>query len=80
MRNEYIANPKRVSVYAQGQRAFEEHKHRGYNPYAASNLAFAISWWHGWDTAEEESKDEVTQPRQADTRARIHVPHLSKNK
>jgi hypothetical protein len=56
MMNEYIAYPKRVSVYAQGKRAFDEHKNRRYNPYAAINLAFAISWWHGWDTAEEESR------------------------
>jgi len=80
MRNEYLAYPKRVSVYAQGKRAFEEHKDRGYNPYRASNLAFAISWWHGWDTAEEESKDEVTQPRQNDTLARTHVLYMSKKK
>jgi len=52
----------------------------GYNPYAANNLAFAVSWWHGWDTAEEESKDEVAQPRQGDTPARMPVPDLSKKK
>jgi hypothetical protein len=41
-------------VYAEGKRAFDEHKQRGHNPYAASNLKLAVSWWHGWDTAEEE--------------------------
>ena len=80
MRNGYIVYPERVSVYTQGKQAFEEHQDRRYNPYAANNLAFAVSWWHGWDTAEEESKDEVAQPRQGDTPARMHVPDLSKKK
>jgi len=73
-------HPERERVYAEGRQAFEEHKGRGYNPHAASNLTFAVSWWHGWDTAEEESNDEMTQPRQEETFARMHVPYNSKKK
>jgi hypothetical protein len=58
MRNETINIEKRKSAYAEGKLAFDEHKRRGYNPYARSNLALAVNWWHGWDTAEEESKGE----------------------
>ena len=49
---------RRKSVYAEGKQAFNERKDRGYNPHAASNLTLAVSWWHGWDTAEEESEGE----------------------
>jgi hypothetical protein len=55
MNHKSITTEKRKSVYAEGKHAFEERKHRGYNPYAASNLTLTVSWWHGWDTAEEES-------------------------
>ena len=55
-----ITLEKRKSVYAEGKLAFSEHTHRGYNPYARSNLTLAVQWWHGWDTAEEENKDERT--------------------
>ena len=51
----YLTHPDRESVYAEGKRAFEEHKNRGSNPYAVSNLTLTMSWWHGWDTAEEEN-------------------------
>jgi len=71
---------ERQRVYAEGRQAFDEHKGRGCNPHAASNLTFAVSWWHGWDTAEEESKDEVAQPRHDDTVARIYMPYMSKKK
>lgn len=54
MKNENITLAKRRSVYAEGKLAFEERKLRSYNPYAASNLTLTVSWWHGWDTAEEE--------------------------
>jgi hypothetical protein len=56
MHDKSITREKRNSVYAEGKQAFEELKRRGYNPYAASNLTLTVSWWHGWDTAEEESK------------------------
>jgi hypothetical protein len=49
-----ISIVERESVYAEGKQAFEERKHRSYNPYRGSNLSLAVSWWHGWDTAEEE--------------------------
>jgi hypothetical protein len=47
---------RRKNVYAEGKQAFDEHKHRSYNPHTRSNLTLAVSWWHGWDTAEEERK------------------------
>lgn len=50
-----IALAEQERAYVEGKRAFEEHKNR-YNPYAASNQGLAMLWWHGWDTAEEESK------------------------
>jgi hypothetical protein len=58
MHDRSITLEKRKSVYAEGKRAFGEHMHRGYNPYARSNLTLAVHWWHGWDTAEEEDKGE----------------------
>lgn len=45
----------------------KEHTQRSYNPYAASSPTrqeLAMLWWHGWDTAEERSKNEVNQLRQ----------------
>jgi len=58
MHDKSITLEKRKSVYAEGKHAFGEHMHRGYNPYARSNLTLAVQWWHGWDTAEEENSDE----------------------
>lgn len=58
MKNEKITHVERERVYAEGKQAFDEHKWRSYNPHAASSLTLAVSWWHGWDTAEEESKSE----------------------
>ncbi len=58
MNHKSITQAKRNSVYVEGKLAFEERKRRSYNPHAASNLTLAVSWWHGWDTAEEESKVE----------------------
>jgi hypothetical protein len=52
-----ITPERRESVFAEGKRAFDEYKGRGYNPYAANNQELAMIWWHGWDTAEEESKE-----------------------
>jgi hypothetical protein len=54
MNDKSISLERRKSVYAEGKRAFDEHKQRGHNPYAANSLKLAVSWWHGWDTAEEE--------------------------
>jgi hypothetical protein len=59
---ERITPAKRESVFDEGKRAFEEHKGRGYNPYATSNQELAMIWWHGWDTAEEESTGKTSQP------------------
>jgi hypothetical protein len=52
-----IAAAEQERVFVEGKRAFGERKNR-YNPYAASNQGLAMLWWHGWDTAEEESKGE----------------------
>jgi hypothetical protein len=52
----------RDRVYAEGKCAFDEHKGRGYNPYASSNQELAMIWWHGWDTAEEESQAKPGRP------------------
>jgi hypothetical protein len=60
MNDKSITPERRQNVYAEGKRAFDEHEQRGRNPYAASNLKLAVSWWHGWDTAEEECKDQTT--------------------
>jgi hypothetical protein len=54
MNDKSITLERRKTVYAEGKRAFDEHKQRAHNPYAANNLKLAVSWWHGWDTAEEE--------------------------
>jgi hypothetical protein len=59
MKDKSITLEKRKSVYAEGKRAFDEHKQRGHNPYAANNLKLAVSWWHGWDTAEEEGTGQI---------------------
>jgi len=53
-----ITLTERERVYAEGRQAFGEYTPRGYNPHAASNLILAVSWWHGWDTAEEEGTEE----------------------
>ena len=58
MRNKSITNTQRKDVYAEGKRAFVDHTRRDYNPYTASNLMLTVTWWHGWDTAEEENEGE----------------------
>jgi hypothetical protein len=58
MHDKSITLEKRKGVYAEGKQAFGEHMHRGYNPYARSNLTLAVQWWHGWDTAKEENNCE----------------------
>lgn len=55
MRDKFFTNAERVSVYAQGRRAFEEGGQRGYNPFTTSK-DLARLWWHGWDTAERKAK------------------------
>jgi hypothetical protein len=63
-------NPEtKKRVYAEGLQAFEERKRRGNNPYASSNQELAMLWWHGWDTAEERSKDNGNLQRQDDAPA-----------
>jgi hypothetical protein len=56
MRDKFFTYADRVSVYAEGKRAFDEERLRSYNPYAASR-EFAGLWYHGWDTAERKSKN-----------------------
>lgn len=56
MNKKYTTEVKRASVYSEGKLAFEEREPRAYNPYARNSLVLAVNWWHGWDTAEEESK------------------------
>lgn len=74
MRNEDASREKRESVYAEGKLAFDEHKRRGYNPYVRSNLTLAVNWWHGWDTAEEESKGKSeTLPGSSDNLKKANV-------
>ena len=73
MRNASITNSKRESVYTEGKQAFEERKSRAYNPYSASNLELAVSWWHGWDTSEEESKSEGTRSSKDGTSAPLRT-------
>jgi len=43
-------------AYDEGKQAFDERKGRGDNPYASTKQELAMAWWHGWDTAEEESQ------------------------
>jgi len=46
---------KRMAVYLEGKKAFEDNKQRGLNPYIRSNPEFALHWWNGWDAAKNES-------------------------
>jgi hypothetical protein len=46
---------KRMAVYLEGRKAFEENKQRDFNPYIRSNPEFALHWWNGWDAAKNES-------------------------
>jgi hypothetical protein len=46
---------KRMVVYLEGKKAFEDSMQRGFNPYIKSNPEFALHWWNGWDTAKKES-------------------------
>jgi hypothetical protein len=57
MRDKFFTYADRVTVYAEGKRAFEEGRLRAFNPYAASK-EFAGLWWHGWDMAKGKRKDE----------------------
>ncbi|HSL44240.1 MAG TPA: hypothetical protein VK897_12460 [Anaerolineales bacterium] len=57
-----ISATQKAGIYSEGKQAFIAGQRRGYNPYAAHNLAFAAIWWNGWDTGEEESK--AVQPAQ----------------
>jgi hypothetical protein len=46
---------KRMVVYLEGRKAFEDSKQRGFNPYIRSNPEFALHWWNGWDAAKKDS-------------------------
>jgi hypothetical protein len=46
---------KRMAVYLEGKKAFEDRKQRNFNPYIRSNPEFALHWWNGWDTAKKDS-------------------------
>ena len=74
MKSESINHAKRESVYAEGKVAFVEHVRRAYNPHARSNLTLAVSWWHGWDTAEEESDGRPEATRRQAVKV-VHVPY-----
>jgi hypothetical protein len=50
-----IPGDLKTRVYTEGREAFNMGTRRAHNPYAASNLALATIWWHGWDTENEES-------------------------
>ena len=50
-----IPGDLKTRVYIEGKEAFNVGMRRAHNPYAASNLALATIWWHGWDTENEES-------------------------
>ena len=63
MRNKFFTYADRVSVYAEGKRAFEEGRLRSYNPYAAST-EFTGLWCHGWDMAERKSKEKRSSANQ----------------
>ncbi len=58
-------------AYGEGRLAFDEKRRRGYNPYASTKQELAMAWWHGWDTAQEESNitSEQISPLAYDTRA-----------
>ena len=43
-------------VHGEDKTAFEENRRRGYNPYVSTNQELVMEWWHGWDTADEESQ------------------------
>jgi hypothetical protein len=49
-------------VYDEGKKAFEEDRRPSANPYVSTNQELAMEWWHGWDTAEEESRSKRIQP------------------
>jgi hypothetical protein len=66
MRYKRITYTERKSVYIEGRRAFGEYTPRGHNPHTRSNLTLAVSWWHGWDTASEESDGKGSPPAKYD--------------
>ena len=53
-------------VHNEGKKAFKENRRRGYNPYTTTNQGLAMEWWHGWDTAQEESRGNNAAPRSRD--------------
>ena len=55
MSHNSITELQRENAYTEGKRAFREYTRRDYNPYTTSSLMLTVTWWHGWDTAEEES-------------------------
>jgi hypothetical protein len=61
-----ITSAQRKGVYVAGRRAFGEYTPRGDNPHTRSNLTLAVSWWHGWDTASEESDGNGSPPAKSD--------------
>jgi hypothetical protein len=65
MRDKFFTYADRVGVYTEGKRAFEDGRLRSYNPYATST-EFSGLWCHGWDMAEQKSKEKRSS---ADKRA-----------
>jgi hypothetical protein len=51
----FITRLELSHAYGEGKLAFEEKRRRGYNPYVSTKQELAMAWWHGWDTALEES-------------------------
>jgi hypothetical protein len=54
-----ITHVERSLAYAEGRKAFDQREQRCYNPYAATKQELAMAWWHGWDTAQEESEGDT---------------------
>jgi hypothetical protein len=56
MRNKFLSNSERISVYVEGKRAFEEQTRSSDNPYMADKDLAGL-WQHGWNTAQGKSRD-----------------------
>lgn len=58
-------------AYDEGKHAFEENMRRGHNPHVSTKQELAMAWWHGWDTAEEEStRNKQNRPARTSSKRR----------
>ena len=57
--SKFITRLELSQAYAEGKQAFEEKGRRGHNPYASTKKELSMAWWHGWDTASEESNSQL---------------------